>query len=114
MTTSTPTNDPQSIHDIYTFYLSPVHLGETPRTVTIDIAVIKPVFNAQLNREVPQVVIHFKDARRSLKANKTQIQQLWDITGTDDHTKWAGTRVMLTKKPTKRGGKFTIEISKPA
>jgi len=113
MTTPTPTQpQARSIHDIYTFYLEPAHIDQ-PRTVTIDQATIKPVYNAQLNRDVDQIVIHFKDARRSLKCNKTQVGALWEITGTDDHTKWSGTRITLTKVPTKRGGKFTIAISKP-
>jgi len=110
--TAQPQPPTQSIHDIYTFYLEAAHIDQ-PRTVTIDQAVIKPVFNAQLNKEIPQVVIHFRDARRSLKANKTQVAALWDITGTDDHTKWSGQRVTLSKEPTKRGSKFTIKISKP-
>lgn len=111
---STPEPKPQArtIHDLYTFYLEAAHIDQ-PRTVTIDSVTIKPVFSAQLNQNVDSLVIHFKDARRSLKANKTQAGQLWEITGTDDYTKWAGTRVTLSKEPTKRGGKFTIKISKP-
>lgn len=102
----------RSIHDLYTFYLKPAHL-EQPRTVTIDQVTIKPVYNPQLNQHVDSLVIHFKDARRSLKANKTHTEALWDITGTDDISKWIGVRVVLSKEPTKRGGKFTIKVSKP-
>ena len=106
-------NQTQSIHDLYTFYLSPTHLeGKGARTVTISQAVIKEVFNSIQNRDVPEVVLHFKEARRSLKCNKTQTEAMWDITGTDDHTQWTGTRVILERVPTKRGGKFTIQISK--
>lgn len=102
---------PQTIHDIFTFYLSHHHIT-TPRTVTIAKAEITGVFNDKAGKELPSVVIHFKDARRSLKCNKSQTQCLWDITGTDDLTKWAGTKIELSKEPTKRGGKFTIKISK--
>lgn len=111
MTTPTPTQA-QSIHDVFTFYLSPEHIDQ-PRTVTIDQVTLKPVYNEKANKEIESVVIHFRDARRSLKANKTQTEALWDITGTDDFTKWSGVRVTLSKEPTKRGGKFTIKISKP-
>lgn len=111
MNTQTPNPTPTSIHAIYTFYLSPAHIDK-PRTVTIDQAEIKMIYNAHANKELPEVVIHFKDARRSLKLNKTQTEALWDLTGTDDLTKWAGTRVTLSTAKTK-GGKVTIEISKP-
>ena len=114
MTNPTPTQ-PRSaatIHDIYTFYLSPAHIDK-PYTVTIGGVVIKPVYNAQLNRDIDSIVIHFSDAKRSLKANKTHVESIWEITGTDDYTKWTGTRITLSKEPAKRGGKFTIKISKP-
>lgn len=109
MSTQTP---PRTIHDLYTFYLSPAHIDK-PRTVTIDHAEIKEVYNQMANKDLPELVVHFKDARRSLKCNKTQAETLWEILGTDDYTKWAGQRVTLTKEPTKRGGKFTIKITKP-
>lgn len=102
---------PQTLHHLYTFYLSAIHLDK-PATVTIDSADIRGVFNDQAGKEIPSLVIHFRDARRSLKCNKTQTEALWTITGTDDYTKWIGTQVTLTKVPTKRGGKFTIKITK--
>jgi hypothetical protein len=111
-----PETKPQarSIHDIYTFYLSPAHLEEgMTYERTIDQAVIKAVYDDKANKEIEKPVIHFKDARRSLKCNKTQTEALWTITGTDDLTKWAGIRIALSKEKTKRGGKFTIKISKP-
>lgn len=101
-----------TIHDLYTFYLSPAHVGENVRTVTIDRAEIKMIFNSIEKREKPELVLHFKDARRSLRCNKTQTETLWDITGTDDYTKWNGTRVTLSTAKT-RSGKITIVISKP-
>jgi hypothetical protein len=103
---------PKSIHDLFTFYLSADHIDQ-PRTVTVDVVTIKEVYSPQLNANVPSLVIHFKDARRSLKANKTHAAAMWEITGTDDYTKWTGARVTLSKEPTKRGGKFTVKISKP-
>ena len=103
---------PQTVHHLFTFYLSQAHIDK-PTTVTIDSADIRGVFNDKAGKEIPSLVIHFRDARRSLKCNKTQAEALWTITGTDDHTKWPGTRVTLSKEPTKRGGKFTIKISKP-
>lgn len=105
------TTQTQTIHQLFTFYLSANHLDK-PATVTIDAADIRQVFNDKAGRELPAIVIHFKDARRSLKLNKTQTEALWEITGTDDYTQWAGTKVTLTKVPTKRGGKFTVEITK--
>ena len=103
-----------SIHELYTFYLSPAHLdADKPYTVTIGKAVITDVFDDKAGKELPRMVLHFTDARRSLKCNKTQIQAIWDITGTDDHTKCTGTRITMSKEPTKRGGKFTIKITKP-
>lgn len=110
MTTPNPTQ-PQTIHDLYTFYLSAAHIDK-PRTVTISQATIKPVYNAKAMKELPEMVLHFSDARRSLKLNKTQAEDLWDLTGTDDHSKWSGVKITLSKVPTK-GGKFTIKISKP-
>jgi hypothetical protein len=109
---TTPTT-PQTVHHLFTFYLSPAHIDK-PATATIDSADIRAVFNDKAGKELPALVIHFRDARRSLKCNKTQVESIWEIAGTDDHTKWAGTRITLSKEPTKRGGKFTIKISKPA
>jgi hypothetical protein len=109
---TTPTTQPQTVHHLFTFYLSPAHIDQ-PATVTIDSADIRQVFNDKAGKELPALVIHFRDARRSLKCNKTQVESIWEIAGTDDITKWTGTRVTLTKEPTKRGGKFTIKISKP-
>ena len=109
MSTQPPT---RTIHDLYTFYLSPAHIDK-PRTVTISQVEITEIYNEKANKDLPGIVVHFSDARRSLKLNKTQTAALWEIAGTDDYTKWAGQRVTLTKEPTKRGGKFTIKISKP-
>lgn len=102
---------PRSIHDLFTFYLSARHI-DGPRTVTVDSVVIVPVYDPKKNQHVDSLVVHFKDARRSLKANKTQAAALWEIAGSDDYTRWVGVRVVLSKEPT-RGGKFTIKISKP-
>ena len=110
MNTQTQT-PPQSIHELYTFYLSPSHVDK-PRTVTIANAEIKMIFNSIMNKEKPEIILHFSDARRSLKCNKTQTEAMWDITSTDDHTKWAGVRVTLSTAKTK-SGKITIVISKP-
>ena len=109
--TTQPQPEPKTIHDLYTFYLSAVHIT-TPRTVTISLAIITMVYNAKAMKELPEVVIHISDARRSLKCNKTQVESLWDLTGTDDYSKWTGVKITLSKAPTK-GGKFTIKISKP-
>ena len=104
----------RSIHDRFTFYLSPVHLEEGKKyPVTIAQALIKPVFNSITQREQDEIVVHFSDARRSLKCNKTQVEKIWDITDTDDLTKWAGAKIILERVPTKRGGKYTINISAP-
>jgi hypothetical protein len=112
MTTQPPTA-PKSIHELNTFYLSPAHLENKGKvTATIDKAVITEIFNSIETRNKWEMVIHFSDRRRSLKTNKTQQEALWTITGTDDHTKWAGTPVILERVPA-RGGKFTIKISKP-
>lgn len=105
------TTQPQTLHHLFTFYLSPAHIDQ-PRTVTIDSAEIRQIYNDKAGKELPGMVIHFREARRSLKVNKTQAEAIWTITGTDDHTKWTGARVTLTKVPTKRGGKSTIEITK--
>ena len=103
---------PKSIHELHTFYLSQAHLENKGQvTATIDKAVMTEVFNTKKNREEWELVIHFSDRRRSLKTNKTQQEALWTITGTDDHTKWTGTKVILERVPA-RGGKFTIQISK--
>lgn len=111
---TTPSNPPKSIHELYTFYLSPAHLeNKPPARVTIERAEIRDIYNAQLNKDVPEMVVHFRNARRSLKCNKTQTETLWEISGTDDHTQWAGLEITLERIATKRGGKFTIKISKP-
>lgn len=107
---TTPTQTPKSIHELYTFYLSAAHVKD-PRTVTISKAEIRNVYNAKAMKELPEVVIHFSDARRSLKCNKTQVEALWTITGSDDLTKWAGVKITLEKVATK-ASKFTIKITK--
>lgn len=109
MSTQTP---PRTIHDLFVFYLNAAHIDK-PRTVTVDKAEIYEIYNEKANKDLPGIVLHFKDARRSLKLNKTQTAAMWEITGTDDHTKWTGQRVTLTKEPTKRGGNFTIKLTKP-
>jgi len=114
MSDQTP-NQPQArnIHDIYTFYLSADHLEEGKLyPLTIAEAVIKPIFNVHANKDLDELVLHFKEARRSLKCNKTQVETLWDLTGTDDHTQWKNVKIILEKVPA-RGGKKTIKISKP-
>lgn len=111
---TTPTPQPKTaagIHALYTFYLSPAHVDK-PYNVTVGLAEIKGIFNSIANKELPAVILHFSDARRSLKLNKTQTEAMWDITGTDDITKWAGTKITLSTKKTK-SGKITIVISKP-
>lgn len=105
---TTPT--PKSIHALYTFYLSPAHVDK-PATVTIDCADIRQIFNSITNKNEDCLVVHFSDARRSLKCNKTQTAALWDITGTDDYTKWTGTRITLSPAKSK-SGKNTIKIEK--
>jgi len=109
MNTPTPNTTP-SIHSLYTFFLKPAHLnGKGKVTATIAQAEIKPLFNSITNRDQDELILHFSDRRRSLKCNKTQTEALWDIVGTDDHTKWTGTAITLEYFKA-RGGKYTIKI----
>jgi len=101
---------PKTAYDVFTFYLSPSHITE-PRTVTIEKVEIKELYSSFEGQSVPAMIVHFHKARRVLKLNKTQALALMDITGTDDHTKWAGTTVTLSKVKIK-GGKETIKIEK--
>lgn len=108
---STQPNSIQSVYDVFTFYLKADHLKDQARTVTVDSVSILPVFNPGLNKNVDSVVMHFSDARRSLKLNKTQCEALMQITGSDDFVKWSGMKVILTPARSK-SGKNTIAISK--
>jgi peptidyl-tRNA hydrolase len=113
MSAITPNPTPKSIHDLYTFYLSPAHLdGKGKVTATIAEAVIKPIYNAIAKKDLYETVLHFSDRRRSLKCNKTQVESLWEIAETDDHAKWAGIKICLERIPA-NAGKFTIKITKP-
>lgn len=109
-----PDYNKMTIHQIHTFYLSAAHLEEgKASTVTINAADIRPIFDDKAGKELPAIVIHFSDARRSLKCNKTQTEALWTITGSDNPSQWVGHKIRLEKVPTKRGGKFTIKITAP-
>jgi len=109
MTTPTPNTTP-TIHSLYTFYLSPAHLENKGKvTATIAQAEIRPIFNSITKQDEQALTLHFSDRRRSLKCNKTQTETLWTITGTDDHTKWAGTQITLERVKSK-SGKYTIKI----
>ena len=105
-------NKPQSIHEVFTFYLSPAHVEGHPRTVTVKSVTADMIYNAQAKKELPAIVLHFTDARRSLKLNKTQAEAMWTITGTDDFHKWTGHKIHLATAPA-GNGKMTIKISKP-
>ena len=99
-------------YDFFVFYLEAVHLAGKARTVTIDRVTVEQVFNPRINANVPSIVVHFKDARRSLKLNKTQAEALMELTGKEEFEAWTGTRVTLTPTETKNH-KLTITISKP-
>lgn len=99
----------QTPYDLFTFYLKAAHLRDQPRTVTIESAVVMDVFNPGLNKNVPSIVLHFKDARRSLKLNKTQAEAMMQIAG-ETIVGWAGVQITLTPGKTK-SGKETITIT---
>lgn len=99
-----------TIHDVYTFYLKADHIPE-PATVKISKAEIKPVYNPNSGKDENQILVHFEGARRVLAASKTQANDLWEIAGSDDTSKWAGLRVTLTRAKA-RNGKMTIKITK--
>lgn len=107
----TPKPDNRTPYDVFTFYLAPAHITK-PTTLTILKAEIKDIFNPHTGEDEPALVIWFEKAHRALKVNKTQTEKLFEITGTDDHTKWKGAKVVLSPGIAK-SKKKTIDISKP-
>jgi hypothetical protein len=64
-----------------------------------------------------KLVLRFLEDERGCVCSKTRAEAVETITGTDDYTKWAGTKIELFYDPTIRnpnGGKGGIGIRKPS
>ena len=98
-----------SIYDIYQFYIEPDEVKDSPRPLIISQATLDKVFKPGENKREPIVILHFYGEKKVLTCNKTRAADMEKITGTDDYTKWMGTRVVLTAGKT--SGKDTVVIS---
>jgi hypothetical protein len=85
-----------SIRDIYPFYLTAEGLQGRSHVVHIQSATVEELWNRQLKRKEPKLVVRFHGRKSALACNKTQAAQLAQLTGTDDYTRWPGHTVTLT------------------
>jgi hypothetical protein len=100
--------------DIYTFYLEAADLRSQSHTLTIAAAKVEQIYNPQLKRNVPAIVLTFEKAKKVLKCNKTQAGAMIEITGTDDIEKWPGAKVILTPAPSSNGRQTITITPQPA
>lgn len=99
-----------SAYDLYKFYLEPADLRGQSHSVTI--ASVKPeqIFDTITKRDITKLLITLEEKKKKLPLNKTQVGALIKITGTDDYTKWTGTKITITPA-TAPNRKETITIT---
>jgi hypothetical protein len=99
-----------SAYDVYTFYLEPADLKGQSHSVKIMKAHVEPVFDPNLKRGVPRILLSFENRKKVLPLNKTQVGALIEIFGTDDYSQWLGKEITLTPA-TASNRKDTIAIT---
>jgi len=88
-----------SAYDVYVFYLEPADLKGQSHTVKIVKARVEPVFDPNVRKGIPRIVLAFENRKKVLPLNKTQVAALIEITGTDDYSLWVGKEVTLSPAP---------------
>jgi hypothetical protein len=102
------TNDP-SVYDIYTIYLRADDLPEDKLVpVTIARVTRADVWNPHMKIKEPTLVLWFVGKRRPLSLNNTRVNDILEITGTDNYTRWPGTKLRLARGV--QSGKHTVII----
>src|SRR5215468_2735428 len=96
-------------------YLKAADLKGKPQTVTIESAPFEPLKSLD-GKETHKIVLHFKNAEKSLPLNATNFDAVCDATGCPDTDDWPGRRIELYPTKTIMGGKTVdcIRIRRPS
>jgi len=96
-------------------YLKAADLKGKPQTVTIESAPFEPLKSLD-GKETHKIVLHFKNAEKSLPLNATNFDAVCDATGCPDTDDWPGRRIELYPTRTTMGGKAVdcIRIRPPS
>ena len=96
-------------------YLRAADLKGKPHTVTIESAPFEPLKSLD-GKETQKIVLHFKNAEKSLPLNVTNFDAVCDATSCFDTEDWPGQRIELYPTKTTMGGKTTdcIRIRRPS
>ena len=96
-------------------YLRAADLKGKPHTVTIESAPFETLKSLD-GKETQKIVLHFKNAEKSLPLNVTNFDAVCDATSFFDTEDWPGQRIELYPTKTTMGGKTTdcIRIRRPS
>jgi hypothetical protein len=96
-------------------YLKAADLKGKPHTVTIESAPYVTL-NGLDGNETKKIVLHFKNAQKTLPLNATNFDAVCDATGFPDTEDWPGQRIELYPSRTTMGGKALdcIRIRRPS
>jgi hypothetical protein len=96
-------------------YLKAADLKGKPHTVTIESAPCETLKSLD-GKETQKIVLHFKNAEKSLPLNVTNFDAVCDVIGYFDTEDWPGQRIELYPTKTTMGGKATdcIRIRRPS
>lgn len=94
-------------------WLRPEHLNGKAYTLVISKVEPVEVMDPTAKQKVRKPAVSFAGATRPLILNKTQALAIQDIAGTEDMTRWPGTKVTLAPGIASNK-KATIVCSKPA
>lgn len=108
-----------SIYDTYEFFLKAADLEGQPRTVQVESAQRREIFDPNAGKNEPAVALRFVGKKKTMVLNKTQAAAMAAATGTDDYSQWPGAHVILTpvvyrKKDTIQVSAVPINVSAPA
>jgi hypothetical protein len=94
---------------IYDFYLSADDLQDKPHKVKIQTVEVKDVYSEKDKKYHKKIVLHFEKRLKLMALNKTQVEQLIDITGTDQYEQWVNWEIGIRPMKFNRASN-TIEI----
>ena len=96
-------------------YLKASDLQGKAYVVTIERAPYEPLKGLD-GKEVQKIVLHFRNAEKTLPLNVTNFDAVCDATGCSDTEDWPGQRIELYPTKTTMGGKTTdcIRIRPPS
>jgi len=98
----------KSIKTYQSNYITADMLTGRPWRMQIREATLADLYIRREGEHVPHLILWFEGTERGLVLNKTRLEQLIQITGTDETDDWRGVKITLT--PTTQAGKPTIHI----